>query len=226
MRFTAMIALAIVLLSLAAADDSENTIQKRYAIESAVVEYSLEGMQTGSEVLYFKDWGQTEARYSDAQISMFGFSEKNRIMALVKDGWIYTVDLATNQGTKMESPAFSEIAESFGEDDVIGLGEKVMTSMGGKRVGTEKFLGRTCEIWEFSDMSTKTWIWQGISLKVVVNMNGMEMITRAVKIDVDSKIPSEKFELPEGVVIKDLPDLPEGMEDFNPELFEQLMEKK
>jgi len=83
----------------------------------------------------------------------------------------YMVNLDDNTATKMENP----MLKGFEGQDLTEMGEKMLKQMGGKKIGSEKFLGRPTEIWEIKQMGTKSWIWKGVPLKSELNMMGMKI---------------------------------------------------
>jgi len=50
-------------------------------------------------------------------------------------------------------------------------------------------------------MNAKSWIWQGVTLKTVVNMMGKLMTTEAVRLQDNVNVPEEKLRLPKDVKI-------------------------
>ena len=83
----------------------------------------------------------------------------------------YRVNLDDNTATKMENT----MLKGFEGQDLTEMGEKMLKQMGGKKIGSEKFLGRPTEIWEIKQMGTKSWIWKGVPLKSELNMMGMKI---------------------------------------------------
>ena len=83
---------------------------KRYTVKSAIVEYEISGSQTGSETLYFKNFGEKEARYSQMNIKMFGFNSETENLTIIDSDWLYTINLKEKQGTKMNIAKAQEMA--------------------------------------------------------------------------------------------------------------------
>ncbi len=169
---------------------------KRYGIKSGIIEYELSGAQSGKETIYFDDWGYREAKYTEAELSFGGFSQKTNTLTILEGKMIYTIDLSTNTGTKMENPLFAGLKD----EDLQEMGKQMMEQMGGEKTGTETFLDRTCEVWEIKQMGTKTYVWESIALKTEVNM-GMQMNITAVSMK-EGEVPQEKLKIPEGVAFQ------------------------
>ncbi len=156
--------------------------KSRYGLKQACVEYKITGkMFSGTEKLYFDRYGMREAKYSQQTVKVMGMTQENHTATFTnfdEDGIIYTYDYKTKSGTKMENP----LKEAFREKDMKDLGKQMMVQMGGKKIGTGKVLGKTCDIWEIKNMGTKTWLWNWINLKTVSNTMGMKMTIEATKI--------------------------------------------
>lgn len=166
---------------------------KRYGVKKACIEYEISGSQIGTEILYFEEWGMREAKYTKTELKIAGITQKTNTATFLDGSWIYTIDLDKNTGTKMENPMLKQLEGK----DLTEVGEQMMKSMGGKKIGSELFLGKMCDIWEIKNLGTKAWIWKGITLKTKTNMMGMKMSNTAIKIQDD--FPKKKLEIPAGV---------------------------
>jgi len=52
----------------------------------------------------------------------------------------------------------------------------------------------------------KVWIWEGIPLKSVSSVSGIEVTMEALQLKTDVEIPAEKFEVPKGVKMEEARD--------------------
>jgi len=194
--------LALFLLASWSAESSSQDF-RRYKIRSGIIEYKMSGMQTGTEKIYFDRWGMREAKYSQTEIKVGTMSVKQNQFSLLDGEWTYTVDLDKKTGTKIPTPLMKELtgaAKRQGKD-ATEIGEEMLTRMGGRKIGTETLLGKTCEVWEIKNMNAKSWIWQGVTLKTEVNMMGKMMTTEAVRLQDNVTVPEEKLTLPKDVKI-------------------------
>ena len=152
---------------------------KRYNQESGTIEYTITGnMMNGTEILCFAKFGGLEAKYTNTEVKVAGFSQKTNTVAYLEGSTLYTVDLNTNTGTKMEN----SIMKNLEGKDLQDAGKQMLKDMGGKQVGNETFLGKNCEVWEIKSLGSKTWIWNGVPLKTEVNMMGQQITYTATKI--------------------------------------------
>jgi len=168
----------------------------QYAVKKAVITYKYTGMSEGTETLYFTDYGQKEARYSEMTTSAFGFTTTTKELSLILGAVHYTIDLVNKTGVKQTIMAdFMEMDEKEVKE-MEELGKEMMEGMGFEKTGTEVFLGKKCDIWE--GMGTKSWVWKNLTLKSEVNMMG-KMTIEATKIDLNPNIPASKFKVPDGI---------------------------
>ena len=118
---------------------------KRYGVKQACIEYTVSGdMQSGTEVLYFDQWGAREAKYEMKTTKVGPMKTEENKVTFMEGAMAYTVNLKDNTGSKMENP----MLKSFEGQDLTEVGEKMMKQMGGKKIGSEKLLGKQTDIWE------------------------------------------------------------------------------
>lgn len=172
--------------------------QIRYHIKSGIIEYDVSGASTGTETVYFDDYGIKEAKYSNQEINMMGIQQKTNQIIISNSEYIFTLNVDTKTGTKMKNPLPGFLPD---DKNLEELGKEIMTNMGGKIVGSETLLGKTCDIWEVEQLSAKIWVWNTIPLKTEVNMMGMNITSVAKKFEPNANIPGEKFKVPDGYKI-------------------------
>jgi len=105
---------------------------KRYGLKQAHISYRVDGsMQSGTEDLYFTDWGAHEAKYTVLKTKVAGFTQQINTATFTEGAWIYTVDLSANTGTKQKNPLLKNMSAKELQD----LGKNIMVQMGGKKIG-------------------------------------------------------------------------------------------
>ncbi len=175
---------------------------KRYGVKQACIEYTVSGdMQSGTEVLYFDQWGAREAKYEMKTTKVGPMKTEENKVTFMEGAMAYTVNLKDNTGSKMENP----MLKSFEGQDLTEVGEKMMKQMGGKKIGSEKLLGKQTDIWEIKQMGTKSWVWKGVPLKTELNMMGMKISIVATKIS--EKFDKSKLERPKNIDYKDMSEM-------------------
>ena len=187
-------------------------MKNRYILKSGIIEYKVSGQQEGSETLYFTDHGQKEARYTNTQMSIFGSKQGFNSVNIIDGEWSYNLNLKTNEATKINYKEFMDsMSKQYGSQQNQYFSEEMLAAMGGKKIKTEKILGKTCDVYEMSDFGSKTWVYKGMPLKYEMNMMGMVFKSEAVKIQENPSIDSKKFELPKDVKIVEMKVKPQDM---------------
>jgi len=184
---------------------------KRYNLKSGIVKYktnvsgkvmgsTIDG--SGTEELYFKNWGALELKKRDEKrvthINIFGqkkteVDEEHTINKL-DNGKSYNVDVKNKVIYLTRDPAM-EMIKTFGNGDVENTGEEMLKSMGGKKIGNEKILGYDCDVWEIP--GGKQWIYKGLPLKLQMTVMGITTINQATEAKFNMSVPDKYFELPD-----------------------------
>ncbi len=174
---------------------------KRYEFKSGKVVYQSSGSLTGTETMYFDNYGMLEVKNTKSSLEMMGIKRVTDAKVIMKDKWVYSIDNTTGEANRMENPIYSMFPEG---GDLEKAGEEMMINMGGKNVGTETILGKECEIWEIKKLMSKVWVWKSIPLKSEVNMMGISINQIATSVEVDIDISPDEFKIPEGIKFKDM----------------------
>ncbi len=211
-------------------ENTQNTL-KRYNLKSGIIKYKtdIKGKVMGStingsgtEEVYFKDWGAVELKKSDSKqvthINIFGqkkteVNEEHTINKL-ENGKSYGVDMENKIIYVKNDPAM-EMIKKFGNGDVVNAGEKMLEGMGGKKIGKEKILGYECDVWQIP--SGKQWIYKGIPLKLEMTIMGITTTNTATEAKFNIDVPDKYFNLPDypiqeiqnpfGENMNDMPDM-------------------
>jgi hypothetical protein len=175
----------------------------RYRVQSGVVTYALSGVQTGTETLYFDRWGMREAKHTQTEIRAAGVTIRQNQLVVMADGFTTTVDLDKQTGTRIPTPLIGELVEAAQQSgaDMTDIGEEMMTRMGAVKVGTETVLDKPCDVWEVKQLNTKTWVWEGVTLRTEVNLAGQRVLTEATAVQENAAVPEDRFTIPAGVQI-------------------------
>jgi len=174
---------------------------KRYQFKSGKVQYESTGSMSGTETMYFDNYGMLEVKETKATLEMMGIKQVTDTKVIMDGKWIYTLDNNSGEANKMENPLYSMFPEG---GDLEKIGEEMMLNMGGKKIGTETLLGKECDIWEIKKLMSKVWVWKSIPIKSEVNMMGMNITQIATSVEVDISVSPDKFKIPEGVEFKDI----------------------
>ncbi|PCE66285.1 hypothetical protein [Sediminicola luteus] len=193
--------------SLAQISEEAQERYQKYPFRTAIVTYDLSGNTQGSKTLYIDDYGYREATIEETTMAFMGVKETEKKKSISVGSTIITIDSKKGSATKTSNPFAKAYANEVGAD-YIALGESVLESLGYEKVGQEKVLGKSCDVWK--GMNT-LWTWKGLTLKTETKMVGMTLIETATKIDLDASVSDSHFEIPDGVAVTEVSNPFEGM---------------
>jgi len=200
-RFALLMMTAVVVFTTAFGQE------KRYGIESAIVKkktvMKAQGMeQTMSSVQYFADFGRKES----VELTMNMQGQSFTVITMMKDGYVYSANMAVKQGTKINMADMDNIqAVNF-----LNLTDDVKKKYQIQANGMQQVAGKNCNRYELSfttqgqNVKGTVWVWQGIPLKSTINAGGNQVEEEATEIQEGAVIANEKFELPAGVTFTEM----------------------
>ncbi len=208
MRRIKMVLLVCVLFpaTLFAGDDLWD---KQLPFESATITYSVDGMETGTEVLYIKDYGRVTAEHHTTSMSMMGMKMETRTLELVDPDWVYTYDLTEGTGSKAVNP----IKLMQQEYDKLSRAEKKQVRKNAEQLSVNVMQGgdgkveqNVSEMFGFSldrttVMGVETYVIHDtdIPLKSSGSMMGMQVNVTATEFK-KGAVDAAAFKHPEGIV--------------------------
>lgn len=192
-----------------AAKSASRRIVKHYQVKSGMVEYALTGTRSGTETLYWDDWGEREARYTKASISMMGMTQTTDDWVITLPDVVYSIDMKTKTGVKSGNPA-KAFAAGLSDKELEDFGRRMAESMGAKMVGTDRVAGLSCELWRTEQMQSESCDHKGVPLRMVSNTMGMNMTVTATKVDLGADVDESHFTVPADVTVSEAPALPPG----------------
>jgi len=189
---------------------------KRYDIKTGIVEYeitisgkvlvsSIEG--SGTESLYFKDWGAVEVQKQNSSQTtvskIFGkvTKETTDTHTLVKldNGESYEVDFDHKTIHVRRDMAMDMMQQT--NTDAGETGKNMLESIGGQMTGYEQFMGYKCETWEIP--GGKQWLYKGVPLKIDMTIMGIRTLKVATKAIFNKNVKEEYFRLPDFKMVKE-----------------------
>jgi hypothetical protein len=159
---------------------------KKYRFNTAIVEYEVEGHDEGSKTLYIDMGGYKVAEY--IIVKKKKSDEKTAVILIGSD--IISIDFEEESAVKIHNPMAYLLASP--DRDWEKTAENILLKLGFEKIGAETIIGKECDVWEQG--RSKIWVWDGLTMKSV---NGKDIET-ATRIQVDTSIPQEMFEVPEG----------------------------
>jgi hypothetical protein len=210
------ILLSIIIALVSCNGNSQNQL-KRYEVKSGIIQYKLtiKGKVMGStisgsgtESLYFKNWGALElAEEQSEQITKVKFFGKENIettkthtMAKLDNGKSYQVDFDTKQ-ILVRNNMMMDLNKEFAKGNVNKTGKEMLEAMGGKKAGTEDFLGYNCEVWDIH--GAKQLMYKGAVLKLEMTTLGITTIKEATSAKFNVTVADSYFKLPDFPIQKE-----------------------
>jgi hypothetical protein len=191
--------------------NSDNQEIKRYEVKSGIVKYviTISGNVMGSKIdgsgtesLFFKDWGAMELKDNQTsettEVSLFGHKNtettQTHTMYKLDDGISFSVDFDNKQIIVGRDMAMDMIKMMDPNADAGAVGKNMLESMGGEIIGSESILGYTCDLWKVP--GGKQWIYKGVVLKSEIKVSGIKTVTLAQSADFNVNVADKHFELP------------------------------
>ena len=183
---------------------AQNGNYKVFPFKSGIVKYTLDGNSKGTHTKYFDDYGYKQADYNETETTVFGFTNKEKSGTILIGPKVYAINYKTETVSVGVNPAYESYANSNGAN-YDKLGRDAMASLGFSNTNkTEQIAGKKCEIWKGS--LGIIWVWKGLALKSETTVLGISIIETAVSVKVNISIPESRFEIPEGIEVKDIPE--------------------
>lgn len=183
--------------------DSDSEFQKVFGIKSGVIEYVISGSQEGTKTLYFDNWGMKQAEYMRSILTVKGFTKPINKLSVIDGEFQYNINMDQNSGTRTRNQILRTMEQLSGQKSFNEFGEQMLLNMGANKIGSEDFLGKTCDVYEMRSTGTKLWVWEWITLKSETNSRGLEINITATRIN-EGSVPNEKFKIPEKVVLNEV----------------------
>ncbi|MCD6109477.1 hypothetical protein J7J83_01845 [bacterium] len=186
------------ILVLAGCGESYPSKLSVYPFKTAVIQYELSGGTQGDRSVFIR--GDQKAVHTfittpgqEKNLFELYLGNEKYIANLDKMTAIKAVDTNYDKMLKLNKKEQEEylIKKSLGLKTGVKLPKPITTSMVG---------GQQCDVYEIANIGTAC-MWHGIALQKEITLDGITNKIVAVKVDVDAKIPAERFELPAGVIV-------------------------
>ncbi len=194
-----------LVISYANADSVKSTTRRYSKSKSGIIKYKISGTITGSEVVYYEDWGRREAIYTKTTMNLRGVTVDRNTLTLLEDNgqWINNIDLSARTGIRMKNLQYKEyIGKSMVE--LENTKRKSLKDAGARRAEIERVVGKPCIVWAEQFTGNETYTWKGIILKKVTGSGFSKTTTVATEITESINIPEEKFTIPPDIQMKTL----------------------
>ncbi len=210
------------LLMLCTLSAQENKV-KTYKIKSGYIKYKiLDKHTTGTHEIWWDNYGKNmrEVHNTTKATKFLGKKdvEKRHVVTITKGKYVWTADLEKNTGTQGVNPMYNFVQDNMGqmsENEQEQTANSILESLGGKKVGTEKFMGYTCEVTKM--WGAKVWLYKGIALKSETKMLGVKSGEEAVEFKPNISVSASKFEPLSSIKYEKAP----GLEDVFAQIDEE-----
>jgi hypothetical protein len=195
--------IAVVLSGLIQAEE-----MKRYKIKSAKIEYDIKGSadvmgmvkseEVGKKRLIFDNYGIKELEEVSKVIKQMTMGKtdvnKMHILHFINGAIVYEVNFEQKAIMRQKNSSLA-LNNLFGGENLSGIGENMLKKIGGKKLGTDKVAGYSCDIWDLSGI--KQCLYQGIPLRVESDIMGIKSLEIATKAEFNLKLTKDDFNLPD-----------------------------
>ncbi len=176
----------------------QNAAKGPFRFRSGIIEYRYSGDKTGTEVHYIDDYGLKTAVYSE--IKSDGELAKGLIIS--SGEYQYMWDPARPaQGMKMKNPLMTGIQQSSA-GEIEDLNVKTYETMGMRKTGTEKFLGRECVL--LKGTMGKVLIWNGVLMLLDLKMGDFVSRQEATSVKTDVAVDQKYFTIPKNITFQEM----------------------
>ena len=202
-RVSTILMISVVLSGLIQASET-----KKYDVKSAKIEYEVKGSgemmggmvkieSMGTKRLLFDDYGLKELN-EESKVSKnttMGTTkvDKTHTLNYINGSIVYGVQFKEKRITRMKN-SMAGVGAVFAGGNASKTGEAMLKKMGGKKIGTDKVAGHSCDVWDLSGI--KQCLYKGIPLKIESNIMGLKTVEIATKAEFDLYLSKEDFKLP------------------------------
>ena len=168
-----------------------------YSFDTAIIQYELSGNAEGEETLYIRGDQKALHRF----VTRAGVEENMFELDLGEE--MYIADLQKMTAVKSNNAEYEKlksmtpeeqgeylVKQELGLKDNVDLGEPLSQKM---------VAGKKCDLYQVPNIGTAC-VWDGIVLEKEVQILDKTSKKVAVSVETNVEIPSERFELPEGVI--------------------------
>ncbi len=204
-RLISCILFFLLVISYANADSIKSATRRYPKSKAGIIKYNVSGTKTGTEVVYYEDWGRREAIYTKSTVDLRGVIVDRNTLTLLEDNgrWINNIDLNARTGIRMRNPRYKEYVGKS-RIELENTKKKSLKDAGARRAEIEMVIGRPCFVWTVQYNGNEIYLWNGIVLKKITGSGYSETTTVATEITESVNIPEEKFTIPPDIQMKTL----------------------
>lgn len=197
-----------LLLPLSVSAGKKSPWEVKLPFKYATINYTISGMENGSEISYIRDYGREVATYHTTKTTMMGMTMVQETVDIDTPEWSYQFDLTEGTGVKSVSPEKYMVEEynklSKADQKLVAknaekMGVSMAEGFGGEiQQNAKKILGYSCDRAEMMGSVVYTIHGSSLPLLVETNMMGMTMKIEATSVDT-GKVADSFFQFPKGI---------------------------
>ena len=182
----------------------------RFDAKAGRVEFTLSGMQTGTETMTWDDYGARTVTETTTTTAIGNLPPRTHERRVIRTGdTMIVLDLEKKTALKMEH-ILEQAKAVTGSQDMRVFSEQMMAQMGASKTGSDTVVGKSCDVWTMTQMGMTVCVWKGLALKTDGNMMGVKIGKLATKVDENVAVDPALFEIPAGFTTTDAPSLGAG----------------
>jgi|GEM_PF-4924830 hypothetical protein len=189
--------LIVLFLGSGAAQPRDKSI---FPVEHCIVKYSFSGNTEGYRDLYFSDYGNKMAVFTNFTRSTTFYSittsSIENVAEFLLNGQYYHFDLENKKGHLIEPPAHMISKYVYTREPKADY-RTDLENAGAILTGTKRILDIDCEAWQY--YNKEFLIWEGILLRVSSRGLKKNFIMEVTSIDFESNIDESVFSFPENI---------------------------
>lgn len=204
------IVLSLAILAACGSDNGDGALYtdppdiKLYGIEKAKIDYEYSGDASGTKTHVIANFGQYQRQEDRMEFSFQGQTRNINQLDIIADSVQYSVDLTTMTGTRsrFDTARQNEFIRSFSDEERKNVQAAYILRGGGEKVGKDTVLDRECEVYDLGFQGIRTSLWNGLPLRMTVNMGGQDIVMTATEIDTDFEPTPDMFAPPPDASIR------------------------
>ena len=237
MRMSILLNLAVSALLLTACGSQDDSGELRdtppsiklYALKNVSIDYEYSGAATGTKTHIIGNYGMYQRMEDKLVYDMGGEKRDIHVIDITADTLQYHINMKESTGTRrpFEISRLEKLVKDYTEKELEDFQQSYMIKGGGKLIGTETILGKTCNVYDLAMSGVVVSLWKGITMSTKVKMGDSEIVMTAVDMDEDFSVDASMFMPPKNVKIEPpriISNFPDGHPPVDPPTDQQMPE--
>jgi hypothetical protein len=175
---------------------------KRYGVEKGTLVFQYTGAVSGTDYIYFDNWGWREAKYTRTKTEIGTFKEEANMVQYIDGENRNMYNPATNKTRYFDGRQAIVVADKYGTKDMVAFNDVLTRNMGGRPDGKVMVGNIECDAWYIEKHQAHLFMWQGITMGEESYVNGIMVGRTCTSIELKKNPPLDKLVLPKGAVLE------------------------